>query len=1628
MTQTRRLPATIGSWLGRHPYVLPTLIVLVGAVFRFYNLNWDNGHELHPDERWIYEVVSGANNNPGLSWPTSWSQFTAVQDPTGGSPLNPHFFAYGSLPFYLLALLAGLVSFIGQHVPGLSSWATVDTYGGLPPLGRGFSGCIDLFSVFLVFLLGRRVFGYWVGVTAMAFTAFTVLNIQLAHFFTVDTVLLPFILLTLLAAVTIATSNDRAPYIWGGIAFGAALATKTTALLLVVPLGAAAILSVWDSTNWPASGALIARLRVFYLRSHVRLNRNLQWILGTFVIAGLSFAVFEPYAVLDRTQLFADLSQQTIFLVTNNPPFVVPYTIQYAGDIPYIYQLQNILFWSMGIPLAATAFSGVIYGFWRILRGRIRPDQVVLLLWIVPYFLFVGSFFAKFNRYMLPIMPVMAIFGAGLLVALIRVARARWRYVASGLLAAVTLLTFLYSLAYMNIYANLNTRVAASRWIYAHVPVGSNIAVEGPWDDPLPLDEQGHSGGLLYHFTNLDLYAGEDAMTDAQHKIANITDVLTHYQYIVMSSERLIGSIPKLPLRYPVANRYYQLLFAGKLNFRLVRVFQAHPQLGPVTVEDYSADESFHVYDHPIVRIWRRTGPISAAQVHHLLTTGLVRPPPSVDPATLPAIIRPALPPLDKRLMLSSTQWHQDQQGGTLDSMFPPGGFAMSHPIIVWLLVLELLGLLAFPFCFPLFSRLLDRGFVVGKTFGVLLLGYLVWIAVSIGAGTYERGLIYVCLAVLCAAAAIAAFRQRVSLLAFVRLRWRRMLAGELVFLAGFTIFILLRMWYPDLGHQFSPVAPLNLGAGRMGEKQMELAFLNAIVRSRVFPPYDPFFSHGFINYYYYGFYLVGTLCKLTEIVPATGFNLAIATFFAMLVGNIFSAAYNLTRRLVPGVLAAVFTGIIGNLNGGWQLVQALMSVATVHYSFPVFGGVIDVVSGLERTLITRQPLPPFDFWGPTRIVPGGAITEFPYFTYLFADLHPHLIAFPMTAAALVLAIQFIRGGYQRLGPRLTAIVLGGLLTGAIAVTNPWDFPTYLLVIGLAALIGAAWGRKAFSVWVLARPIIWMAALSILSLILYLPFKRSYQTVFASGIGLVRDVSPASLQSLGVCPTNTTVCPGYAHDVLVTPLRIYLEHFGLFLFIILSFLVLVVGKDLRVLARLRRLTTWIQFGIYYRERLPALRRAMRVARALRGKPARGTDLSAVWGTAIVVAALVLLQYYLLAFLIAALGLASFLVILLGRRLTPVRTFVVSLFGLGLTISVLTQVFFVKDFLAGGPSFRMNTIFKFYNQVWVLFALSAACCLYYFMDNYIGRRENRALRLAGFSGRTPDRLNAFASATEAEGTTGLLRRRPALAAVPVLYSAGSGASLPVEDETGLIPPPAAQPTSGITRTHRRRPPWGRALALIDRQRWWAAGVALLLIGSLVYTYAGTVARETYRTAWLPETSVPFTLDGMAFMKVAYPGDYAAINWINAHVTGAPVIAEAGPSYYDWRSRVSMFTGLPTIINGIHESEQRFGDEIDPSSLCGGARNPSTCLTRYHSRVDDLNTLYNTTQISEAWRVIRTYGVGYIYVGFSERQCNTDPNNYQCYSRAGLAKFNRMVGHGLARVYDRLGTTIYQVTRT
>jgi uncharacterized membrane protein len=154
----------------------------------------------------------------------------------------------------------------------------------------------------------------------------------------------------------------------------------------------------------------------------------------------------------------------------------------------------------------------------------------------------------------------------------------------------------------------------------------------------------------------------------------------------------------------------------------------------------------------------------------------------------------------------------------------------------------------------------------------------------------------------------------------------------------------------------------------------------------------------------------------------------------------------------------------------------------------------------------------------------------------------------------------------------------------------------------------------------------------------------------------------------------------------------------------------------------------------------------------------------------------------------------------------------------------------------------------------------------------------------------------------------------------------------------------------------------------------------------------------------------SLDGMAYMRGWYPQDYAAITWMNEHIGGDPTIVEASNGPYAWYGRVSIYTGLPSVLGwSSHESQQRYPDPV-------------------YARQVDVQNFYGTPDPGAAEAFLQHYGVRYVYVGMLERTCYmTDPsNNCVAMSAPALAKYDTLVQSGMLRVvYQQQQTTIYEV---
>ncbi len=565
-------------------------LALLGLGLRLYNVNWDQGNNFHPDEREILFVVTA------LKWPSSWAQFL---DPVH-SPLNPHFFAYGSFPLYLLALVA---HFMGYKLSDPANFVKITLVGRV--ISALFDSGTILLTGWLTLLLAKETrpslsSAWYVALFASALVVFTPLQLQLSHFYAVDTMLVFFVMLTLVACIALVQTEKIMRWaVVAGLAYGLALATKFSAAPLAVPLCMGLCL------HW-------------YRRRDIFLSCLALCL--SFALAGLVFFVVQPYALLDMPNFIQQVTEQS---TVARGTFDLPFIRQFAGTIPYVYQAQNIVFWGMGLFAGTAALFG---GLWVIWQCR-RPENrlwLVVLSWIIVYGAITGSFFTKFMRYMLPLYPLLSMIAAVALFALVE--RLGWGdqhnfarfnrfmpFLRTGILALVLSGTVFQGLALLNVYSAPNTRVEASRWIYAHLARGSVITYE-QWDDALPVTVDGHDPSEFTQATypnangqattGLDLY-GDDTLQKAQF----LAKLLPTLNAITMASDRLDKSIPRLPNRYPLTIHYYHLLYSGELGFHLVKQFDNRPHLFGITLDDSNADESYSVFDHPTVRIFERVTP-----------------------------------------------------------------------------------------------------------------------------------------------------------------------------------------------------------------------------------------------------------------------------------------------------------------------------------------------------------------------------------------------------------------------------------------------------------------------------------------------------------------------------------------------------------------------------------------------------------------------------------------------------------------------------------------------------------------------------------------------------------------------------------------------------------------------------------------------------------------------------------------------------------------------------------------------------------------------------------------------------------------------------------------------------------
>jgi len=889
-------------------------------------------------------------------------------------------------------------------------------------------------------------------------------------------------------------------------------------------------------------------------------------------------------------------------------------------------------------------------------------------------------------------------------------------------------------------------------------------------------------------------------------------------------------------------------------------------------------------------------------------------------------------------------------------------GVFFDPPCILYLLLLYLLGALALPLCHRLLHRTRVAWFMASRALALSLLTYAAWVLghnafgwsparvpgdgggaarlvkclVGNGLGVLPYSPIALWALVLVGApfSLWGYLRYGRAMCRRLRTRLRAVVLGELIFLAAFSFCCVLRMHSHGMRDQ---------------EKYMDFAFLNACIYTKELPPPDPWRYDLPINYYYGGYLLSATMAKMTGVAPEIAYNLSVSVVFALTCLLSFALGYELTRRSRWAVLAVLAVAFMGNLH-----------VAVQNW----------------ETWRSQDPRKRYavEVWPPSRVIKDGfpgekqfeTINEFPFFSFLHADLHPHMVAVPWALLFVVFLFNLVArgwgvdprgrgepGAFGRGGRRWTRAAFTAWVLGFLAMTNGFDFLAFLFVFAVALFV-----RE----WLASRGWRGRAARE----------RRSAD----SGPDEARPGDLLFLNSL------TLLLPGLvAVAVLLYRLRAMLarayspEPPPAGWFVRFAPAVFAAAVFLAALLLVRR---WRRAGRPAFHMLRVVRKAAAVSvvavvlfapffvnyqAPIRGKafakPAAGTGLIAglgrhvlddlafgfcdfhtssgefltVWGTQFLALGAFLLVsvlratrrvpsesrvlfwsgagiLWLLFFISLGQVVSATLLWLLAIALTGFlvsrksaeRTFVFVLAAASLIVLFGCERVYVRDSYGVGLQ-RMNTLFKFYYPCWLVLGI----CFPFFL-----RETLRAAALA---------------------------------------------------------------------------PWLR-IAL-------GGGVLALMLWALEYPVI--VSRDRIGQ-YRGEGGAAVSLDGMRYMRLLHPGDYKAILWLRENAAPNAVVLEAVGGAYSYYARVATHTPLRAVLGwGNHQSIWRgvYPGEIEA----------------------DVKRIYSSKEIEPVRALLDRYNVEYIYVGELERQD---------YPAEALAKFDRAFS---PPVYsdERNGVTIYRIAR-
>jgi hypothetical protein len=542
-------------------YVILVISLLIGGLLRFYKLNWGENYFFHPDEYHIVTAVGRLINNGFYS--------------------NPKLFSYGSLTVYLIYITRQILVSLGSINPNIFI------------VGRFLAALFSTLTLINIFLLAKLIFPekYFIPAITTFAAAFVPGLIQQAHFLTPESFMTFWITLSTLFFVKYFQKQKLQNLFLSAVFMGLAGGTKISSLA-AIPF----FLLILSIVNVKKQGV----------------GKNIQKCIAFLFVTFAFFFISFPYSILDFEN-FRSITFYESSLSTGS--INVFYTRSFENSSPFFFQLSKIYPYTMGPQLLISSFLGMLLAVVKIYKEKNKEilTHIILLGIFLSYFVFNSLLYTKWTRFVHPTIPFLIIFAFVGIYEITKYLKSPLvkKCTEMVLLLLIVVPTVTWGLMFFQIYKKSDVRIEASEWIKKNVNTNKLIITETGNTLEVPLS--GSYNTIPFDFYNLD----ENPIL-----FQNLINYLSEGDYFIIQSRRIYFN-HKDKNKFPIVNNFYSALFSGKLGFEKVNAFSSFPYLKigawKMKINDESAEETWSVFDHPVIMVYKKTVPYPVSYYEKLL-------------------------------------------------------------------------------------------------------------------------------------------------------------------------------------------------------------------------------------------------------------------------------------------------------------------------------------------------------------------------------------------------------------------------------------------------------------------------------------------------------------------------------------------------------------------------------------------------------------------------------------------------------------------------------------------------------------------------------------------------------------------------------------------------------------------------------------------------------------------------------------------------------------------------------------------------------------------------------------------------------------------------------------------------